>query len=147
MSMTIDSIRWPRQLRVFPTTRIIESVRSPIILFTSMPRTTRSIPCIGDIPRVVALPLDLHGDETHEGEFSEASEQFSDEDSDYGNCAWGSVFRCICTYNFFKRGKKERSLQWRRRKMVQLGSPLQKAPDRRRVSACCQPCLWTSFSR
>jgi hypothetical protein len=23
----------------------------------------------------------------HEGEFSEASEQFSDEDSDYGNCA------------------------------------------------------------
>jgi hypothetical protein len=41
---------------------------------------------IGDTPRVVAPPDDLH-DETHENELSEDSEQFSDEDSDYGNCA------------------------------------------------------------
>jgi len=39
---------------------------------------------------VVSLPHDWHEESQeacHEGEFSEASEQFADEDSDYGNCA------------------------------------------------------------
>jgi hypothetical protein len=55
-----------------------------------MAHTIKSLPCIGGTPPVVALPHDLH-EETHEAchesEFSEASEQFSDEDSDYGICA------------------------------------------------------------
>ena len=38
-----------------------------------------------DTPQVAAFPDDLD-DETHESEFSEDSERFSDEDSDYGNC-------------------------------------------------------------
>jgi len=37
-------------------------------------------------PQVAASTNDLHDEETHESEFSEDSEQFSDEDSDYGNC-------------------------------------------------------------
>jgi len=39
---------------------------------------------IGGTPQVAPSLDDLH--ETHESEFSEDSEQFSDEDSDYGNC-------------------------------------------------------------
>lgn len=36
-------------------------------------------------PQVATSPDNLE-DETHESEFSEDLEQFSDEDSDYGNC-------------------------------------------------------------
>ena len=61
----------------------------------------KSVPCIGDIMRVVKLSHDSQ-DETHESEFSEGSEQFnSDEDSDYGNCARFSVLQCVYTYNFY----------------------------------------------
>ena len=72
-----------------------------------MPRTTKSVPCIGDTPRGAAPPHDLH-DETHEGESSEASEQFSDEDSDYGNRSWISVLQCVYTYNFCASSEKNR---------------------------------------
>ena len=57
-----------------------------IVLFTNTADTINSVSCIGDTVRLVELPHDLQ-DETHESEFSEGSEQFSDEDSDYGNCA------------------------------------------------------------
>lgn len=43
---------------------------------------------IRDIPQAVAPPDDLH-EETHDSEFSEDSEEFSDyEDSDYENCVY-----------------------------------------------------------
>ena len=51
---------------------------------------------IGDTTRVVASPDDFH-DEIHESELSEDSEQFSDEGSDYGNCALATRF-CSCVY-------------------------------------------------
>ena len=57
-----------------------------------MAHTIKSLPRIGGTQRVVALPYGLHQEThkaCHEDEFSEASEseQFSDEDSDYGICA------------------------------------------------------------
>ena len=57
-------------------------------LFASMAMVTplKLVLHIGKTSRVVAPPDDLH-DETHESEFSEDSDQFQDEDSDYGNCA------------------------------------------------------------
>ena len=58
------------------------------------------------------------------------------------------IFRSAMRLNLhilhFKQGK---CLQQRRRKKVQLGNPPRKAPDRRRVSAFSQPCLWTSCSK
>jgi len=46
----------------------------------------KSVRDIRGTARVVVSPDDFH-DETHESELSEDLEQFSDEGSDYGNCA------------------------------------------------------------
>lgn len=54
-------------------------------------RARRSVGQTADTPRVVAPSKDLY-DETRESDFSEDSEYFSDEDSDYGTCALGRVF-------------------------------------------------------
>jgi len=58
-------------------------------LFATMARgketPLRSVRHKRDTPRVVAPPDDLH-EETHDSESSDDSEEYSDEDSDYGNC-------------------------------------------------------------
>jgi hypothetical protein len=88
--VTAVPVRGFRKFNSLQTVSVFRSATCHPCFLSGMARTMqparRSVAQRRDTSRVVAPPEDLH-DDTHESEFSEDSENFSDEDSDYGACA------------------------------------------------------------